>query len=457
MTTTTTTTTVILSSVPMIVMAIKYNIWWTPPTHRSSTYRYHRSSRSGRLSSALSSSGTGMPSLSSSAPLLPPQQQQYRWLLSTTIRSAMAQMMDIPTNFANNSLPDGIDIDAIKRHCIRSIGIVVINQLDDCYANVLEGSSVIVANNQEDGCLLLTNNHVVSHSPIIDFIYKLDYDSDILYEEMGTVVYVEQCWDLALVRLNRMLPIFEPMPMPDESSTDGGSGGLDYGQPGAMYGHGQLAYNIHPGMVEQPSALVSSHFDHYYVGGTRFSEHLPIVAHSAVNIYGFSGCPLIDTDGQLSGLVWGGFIHKNFITFAIDYLAINDFIMRALEYEVSNIRFDRLWDQFSMHGSRNKQFALILAKHYNEFDSNSGWFTIEELLPESEPIDIVNQFVMLVNDQPFTDIETIRMTLEVDDDDDDSYPTIQLTLRPPMYAYSNQFDWKVNITSMSPEEEAFVF
>ncbi|XP_054156571.1 uncharacterized protein LOC128954973 [Oppia nitens] len=447
---TTTTTAAILSSVPMIVMAIKYNIWWTPPTHRSSTYRHHcsSSSRSGRLS--LSSSGTGMPSSSTS---LPPQ-QQYRWLLSTTIRSALAQMMDIPTNFANNNLPDGIDIDAIRKQCIQSIGIVSINELDDCYMNEMEGSSVIVANNPEDGCLLLTNSHIVGHSPIVDFIIKLDPNSDIMYEEMGTVVYVEHYWDLALVRLNRMLPVFQPMQLPDESLD--ARTGLQFGQPGAMYGHGQVPYNIHPGMCVQPMAQLGYVLDGYTIGTTRFSEHLPIVSHTAVNIYGFSGCPLIDTDGQLSGIVWG-FIHKHFITFAVDYQAINDFIMRGLEYEVSNIRFDRLWDQFSMHGSRNKQFALILAKHYNEFDSNSGWFTIEELLPESQPLDIVNQFVMLVNDQPFTDIETIRMTLEVDDDDDDSYPTIQLTLRSPMHTHSNQFDWKVNITSMSPEEEAFVF
>ncbi|XP_054156586.1 uncharacterized protein LOC128954987 [Oppia nitens] len=374
---------------------------------------------------------------------------QQWWPL--TNRSAL--MMDNndnnkPINFVGNGgQPDGIDIDAIRKHCIRSIGIIVIKKLDNSDQIFTEGSGVCVANTTDTGCLLLTNYHAVTHSPVVRVIYKPDHNDNRVYVELADVLYVEQHWDLALVRLQRLNSLFNPMPMATETK---------FGQPGCMFGHGQIAFTVHPGLVVQPSVQLNNANDTYRISTVPFAGHLPIVAHTAVNVPGFSGCPLIDTDGRLSGIVWGGFVTRGQITFAVDYQTVNEFMLRAISYvdAYTGINLNRLRNLYSMFGSSNRQLALILAKHYDEFDSNNVWFTIEELLPESQPLNIVNRFVMFVNDQPFTDIETIRTVLSVGDD---SYPTIQLTLRSPMYRYNNRFDWKVNITSMSPDVKAFVF
>ncbi|XP_054156595.1 uncharacterized protein LOC128954996 [Oppia nitens] len=343
-----------------------------------------------------------------------------------SIRSA-ALMANNNNTGADNI--NGFDMIAMKNRCIRSIGYIIRPLLEDPDTDGGTGSGVFVANR-----LLLTCYHVVKQSPFIWVVYVRSYDNQVMINLiMGAeVLYVEPHWDLALVQLHQW-----PSPIYNTAKSmllaTSGNQIIDFGEPVATIGHGQdLRYGLHPGMITTPrvdSYLIPVS---YYISLVPFNEKMPIITHNTVNIYGFSGCPLIDTEGRMCGMVWGGISKRGLVSYALDSITIKEFVVRGLTYQRDGIKQNRLRERYEwdIREPDTRLLGLILSKQQQQ--PFSGSFTVQSVLPtvSGDTKRIIGSRVTKVFGQEFNNIAVIRsaigsnrvikLSIELPTDDDSS-------------------------------------
>ncbi|XP_054156593.1 uncharacterized protein LOC128954994 [Oppia nitens] len=342
-----------------------------------------------------------------------------------SIRSA-ALMANNNNTGADNI--NGYDMIAMKNRCIRSIGYIIRPLLEDPDTDGGTGSGVFVANR-----LLLTCYHVVKQSPAIWVVYVRSYDNQVMTNLiMGAeVLYVEPHWDLALVQLHQW-----PSPIYNTAKSmllaTSGNQIIDFGEPVATIGHGQdLRFGLHPGMITIPrvdSYLIPVS---YYISLVPFNEKMPIITHNTVNIYGFSGCPLIDTEGRMCGMVWGGISKRGLVSYALDSITIKEFVVRGLTYQRDGIKQNRLRERYEwdIQDPDTRLLGLILSKQQQPFSCS---FTVQSVLPtvSEETKRIIGSCVTKVFGQEFNNIAVIRsaigtnrvikLSIELPTDDDSS-------------------------------------
>ncbi|XP_054156692.1 uncharacterized protein LOC128955081 [Oppia nitens] len=314
-----------------------------------------------------------------------------------------------------NTADNGFDMIDMKTKCIRSIGHVLRPKIDDSLYRIIgEGTGVFVVDDNDHNCsrLLLTCYHVVKHNPIVWIQYVRSYDNQrlaICPMNLADVVYVEPHWDLAIVRLRdpSPLPVYNTStPMPITTSPVS----IDFGQPVAIIGHGSSIYfQLHPGMIRTPQVDNNMLPYKYYVSTVAVGEQLPLITSNTMNIPGFSGSPLIDTSGQLCGLVWGGIIKLFLITFAIDYKTLSAFIERAIVYEREGRRQTRLRERYEWYNQSNRRLMGIIVTT----QPISGSFTVQSALPiaSTYAIGIIGRHICKVNGQICNTINDIRLAI----------------------------------------------
>ncbi|XP_054156639.1 uncharacterized protein LOC128955031 [Oppia nitens] len=346
------------------------------------------------------------------------------------LRSAVALMDN--NNGADNNNND-FDMIAMKKRCIRSIGHVLRPVLEDRdYDSSGTGSGVFVAD--VDNRLLLTCYHMVRQRPFVWIVYPKAYRNLVVKYRLinAEVLYVEQHWDLALVRLQELpAPEYNTMkPMVMASRDDDSS--IGFGEPVAVLGHGNgILFQLQPGMVR--IASVDNHLItlDYYASVSTFNDRQPIVTHSTICGPGFSGAPLINIRGRLSGLVWGGYLKCGQESFSVDYQTINEFITRALNYESNGIKHNRLMKRYERdikEPDTTRLLGLILSTQQPFSDS----FTVRSVLPtvSDETKNIIGSRVTKVFEHVFNNIDVIRsaigtnrvikLSIELPTDDDSS-------------------------------------
>ncbi|XP_054156627.1 uncharacterized protein LOC128955023 [Oppia nitens] len=329
------------------------------------------------------------------------------------LRSA-ALMVDTNGHTAADNNNNGIDMIAMKTRCIRSIGYIVKPLIEDNYLFSGDGTGVFVdgggGGGGNDG-LLLTCYHVVRNSPVVWVRYVGSYENQTVITcpiTMADVLYVEPHWDLAIVRLRELLsPDYNTWTtMPMTTST---SGSIDFGAQVAMIGNGnKIMFALHPGMITIRRVDNNLTPALYYVSQVPFGQVLPLVANDGINVPGFSGCPLIDTDGLLCGIVWGG-IQIWYSTYAIDYITLKEFINRALTYESDGIKHNRLMKRYEWDiRADTRLLGLIFSTK-----PFSGSFTVRSVLPtvSDETKSIIGSRVTKVFEHVFNNIDVIRSAI----------------------------------------------
>ncbi|XP_054156617.1 uncharacterized protein LOC128955015 [Oppia nitens] len=356
------------------------------------------------------------------------------------------------TNGHHTAADNGFDMIDLKAQCIRSIGWVIKTRI---YDNVImsRGTGVFV-----DHRLLLTCYHVVKHNQFVFVQYvksydnqwsddsdsELDLDSDLDSDSksdsdsdsvsdsdsdsdsdsktksksrqilqlwpmgVGDVLYVEPHNDLALVRLRD-----PPSPMYNTSTTmplTTSPESTDFGSPVALLGHGgNVRYALHPGMVITPQVDNYLIPIAYYLSVVPINEKQPIIAHSTISLHGNSGGPVIDTNGQVCGICWGGIIRRGQISFAIGTQILKEFMANALAYESDGRKHNRLRKRYEWDiRSNTRLLGLILSKQ-----PFSGSFTVQTALPSAtnNAKNIIGTNVLKIGRQDFNTIDIIRSAI----------------------------------------------
>ncbi|XP_054156628.1 uncharacterized protein LOC128955024 [Oppia nitens] len=307
-----------------------------------------------------------------------------------------------------NTADNGLDMIDIKKRCIKSIAYVIRPTIEDNCIVSGTGSGVFVVDNR----LLLTCYHVVKHRPVVWVqcvqVYWYRFVMTTLPIE-ADVLYVEPHWDLAIVRLRELLsPDYNTWTtMPMTTST---SGSIDFGAQVAMIGNGnKIMFALHPGMITIQRVDNNMASNPYYVSQVPFGQVLPLVANDAINVPGFSGCPLIDTDGLLCGIVWGG-IQLWYSTYTIDYITLKEFINRALTYESDGIKHNRLTERYEWDIRADSQLLGLILSTQQPF---SGSFIVRSVLPtvSDETKNIIGSRVTKVFGHVFNNIDVIRSAI----------------------------------------------
>ncbi|XP_054156619.1 uncharacterized protein LOC128955017 [Oppia nitens] len=340
----------------------------------------------------------------------------------------------------------GFDMIDMKTQCIRSIGWVIRYRINN-KINIMSGRGTGVF---VDHRLLLTCYHVVKQNPFVFVQYVQSYDNQwsddsdsdpksksqqilkVCPNSVAEVLYVEPYNDLALVRLrDPEWPEYNTSTiMPVSTSPDS----IDFGAPVAMLGHGGgLRFTLQPGMVTTPrvdSYLIPIN---YYISLVTINEKLPIVAHSTIVLPGNSGGPVIDSNGKLCGICWGGITSRGQISFANGSQPLIEFIDKALAYESNGIKQNRLRKRYEWDSRAITQILGIIVDTKPLSDS----FTVTAALPTAttDANGIIGRRISLLNGQVCNSIDNIRLAIDnrlqvrvttrlsTSDDDDNSTET----------------------------------
>ncbi|XP_054156592.1 uncharacterized protein LOC128954993 [Oppia nitens] len=303
---------------------------------------------------------------------------------------------------------DGIDMIAMKNKCIGSVGRVLKPIMEDFWTFPNEGTGVFVVDNR----LMLTCYHVVVHLPIVWIEYIKIYENRLVKKSSfieADVVYCEPHWDLAILRLRKQPSLKYNTATPMSLITNA-TESIGFGAPVAMIGNGNaIHYALHTGMIRTPEVDNNMQPYKYYVSTVPFGKQLPMITNSMVTVPGFSGSPVIDTSGQLCGLVWGGFLQRFLISFAVDYKTLSAFIDRAIVYESDGRKQTRLRKRYEWDiGSNRRLLGLI-------FDRQpiSGSFTVQTALPNAtdNAKQIIGTNVLKIDRQDFNNIDIIRSAI----------------------------------------------
>ncbi|XP_054156597.1 uncharacterized protein LOC128954998 [Oppia nitens] len=315
-----------------------------------------------------------------------------------------AALMAVNDNTAADTI--GFDMIDLKTQCIRSIGWVIRHRINDDNTSG-RGTGVFVVDNR----LLLTCYHVVRHNPIVWIQYVRNYNNQILMTcpmNAADVLYVEPHNDLALVRLRD-----PPSPMYNTSTTmpvTNSPESTDFGAPVAMLGHGGgVVFVMHPGMVITPQVDNYLIPIAYAISCIPFNEKLPIVAHSTIGVPGNSGGPVIDTNGQICGIFWGGITKTGQISFAIGSEIIKEFLTKALAYESDGKKHIRFKQQYEWDSRTvNKILGIIVGTK-----PLSDSFTVKAALPTAttDANSIIGRRICLLNGQVCNSINNIRLAI----------------------------------------------
>ncbi|XP_054156635.1 uncharacterized protein LOC128955028 [Oppia nitens] len=310
---------------------------------------------------------------------------------------------------------DGIDALDIKNKCIRSVGHVLRPLMEDCWTLAGEGTGVFVVD--DNRLMLLTCYHVVAHLPVVWVEYVKSYVNQVVVKcpyMRADVIYCEPHWDLAILRFrktpSRVYNTSTTMSM-TTTNTNADAESIGFGASVAMIGNGNaIHFQLHPGMIRTPRVDNNMLPNKYYVSTVPFGEQLPYITHTTSNVPGFSGSPLIDTSGQLCGLVWGGSIERFLISYAIDYKTLSAFINRAIVYESDGKQQTRLRKRFEWDIQSNRRLMGIIVTT----QPFSGSFTVQLALPvaSTDAIGIIGSRIWKVNGQVCNTIDNIRLAID---------------------------------------------
>ncbi|XP_054156625.1 uncharacterized protein LOC128955022 [Oppia nitens] len=316
------------------------------------------------------------------------------------LRSAML-MVD---NNGQHTADNGLDMIDMKKRCIQSTAHILRPVLENYLFSNGMGSGVFVDNvNNNSSRLVLTCYHVVRQSPLVWVRSCNSYQNNrsvLLTPPLeADLLYVEPHLDLALIRIQEIPSLLytRSTPMPWTTDSGSGSSSTEFGQPVSMLGNGNtILFALHPDM--------------------------PVITHNTVNVPGFSGSPLIDTDGRLCGLTWGGIIKRGIITCAVDYKTLKEFITRALTYETNGIKHNRLTERYELDIRSDSQLlGLILSTK-----PFSGSFIVRSVLPtvSDEAKSIIGARVLRVFGHELDSMDVLRLAI-------DTNPVIKLWIGLP--------------------------
>ncbi|XP_054156618.1 uncharacterized protein LOC128955016 [Oppia nitens] len=185
---------------------------------------------------------------------------------------------------------------------------------------------------------------------------------------------------------------------------------IDFGAPVAMLGHGgRVRFALHPGMIITPQVDNYLIPIAYYLSVVPFNKKLPIVAHSTISLPGNSGGPVIDINGQVCGICWGGIIRRGQISFAIGSQILKKFMANALAYESDDRKRNRLRKRYEWNiGSNRRLLGLILSEQ-----PFSGSFTVQTALANAtyKAKHIIGTNVLKIDRQDFNTIDIIRSAI----------------------------------------------
>ncbi|XP_054156624.1 uncharacterized protein LOC128955021 [Oppia nitens] len=312
-------------------------------------------------------------------------------------------------NNNGNTIDNGLDMIDLKKRCIKSIAYVIRPTIKDNCIVSGTGTGVFVVDNR----LLLTCYHVVKHRPVVWVQCVAMYWNQLVMTTPlieADVVYVEPHWDLALVRLHELpsqpYKMLTTMPMTTSPES------TDFGAPVAMLGHGNsILFTLHPGMITTPRVpqhnLIPAKHD---ASSVAYFSELPVITHDTIVAAGFSGCPLIDTDGRLSGLLWGGILECGQVALAVDYKILTEFITKALTYERDGLKQISYGERYVLDNRDSDKRLLGLIFSTQPF---SGSFTVRSVLPTvlDETKSIIGSRVTKVFEHVFNNIDVIRSAI----------------------------------------------
>ncbi|XP_054156788.1 uncharacterized protein LOC128955169 [Oppia nitens] len=300
-----------------------------------------------------------------------------------------------------------IDIDWIIDVCKKSL--VICNQIEfdgdiDSFGNHGSGFRVRLFG---DNLLIVTNAHVVQGCHTV--LLVVNYANHIV-QLYGTVEYVEQQLDLALIRLRMddtgFSDNFQPRPLADYTSS--GPPIPSPGDPIVAVAHSQVPNNKHPGIVRALGCPPLTDMDDWYtisVNVYNWTDQL-MLSHTARIVSGFSGGPLVDAAANIVGVNDLGCEFDLF--YNITSTDTIDFIRRGKQYMTNEfpIKYAKREDSYTTKSSLKLGIIVGCRRLLN------NRFIIDDILPETNCSKLyIDCEIVDINGQQLTNIRQFTDTL----------------------------------------------
>ncbi|XP_054157024.1 uncharacterized protein LOC128955382 [Oppia nitens] len=289
---------------------------------------------------------------------------------------------EIDDNTTKNK--DIMDLVFIKNKCLKSVIIPYSVSLADSRKTLSNGTGIVVDISSH---LCITNAHVVKGCTLS--LVWINIQGNQVFEVYGDCIYVEQHLDLALVRLRDIQESRSNL----EKLYVYHDWEPQLGQPVASFGNGNTLNMIGDGIVVRHMVYPNDiDGDSYTVSLTYVStaDSTPTSFHTASSSHGFSGGPVIDTEGDVVGILWGS-TGKDEGPYCFIYnKRVYEFIKRSKTYiqtKLPSVLRDRhlKWSPLLKGGgggyggrSGGRKLGLIYA------EDDIGMTTILGFLPESD-------------------------------------------------------------------------
>ncbi|XP_054162513.1 uncharacterized protein LOC128960451 [Oppia nitens] len=325
------------------------------------------------------------------------QQRNWSWFRSTYMITT-----DNSSSSSSGGGDDNNDINPIwiRLKCFTNIALVIGSKKDEPKISFRNFGTCICVHTDDQ--LFLTNAHVVKGQEVM-YVRLMPHNGlsakrlALLSTVAADVLYVEYHNDLALIRLHYHpynYAVYEAIKLCDREP--------QFGEQVAVYGHGGTLYTVYPGMIQE-SGSFGVPFDSIEIDLMPYTIDMPNIIHSAVSVAGCSGGPLIDTDANCIGSIFGSNYFRSYTTPSKRMIS---FLKRGRHYAEHEV-LTRVTDRrniYSMGTSSDRRLGLVLEKTGNRY-------TVRDLINKADTDIYVGEVITEVRGQPFLDIRQIRTAL----------------------------------------------